>query len=195
MANLTLAIDDEGLYHIYNKAVGNDKLFVEEFHYLHFLEELQKYLLPLVEIWSVSLLPHYFQLLIELKKNIKGAEVSKAIGDLCNAYAKWLNAVTGRNGNLFNRPFRRNKICMDKDISAIICFIHNLPLLHGYVKKIDNWPYSSYNKIISETPWLASKKILNLFGGVNQYMAFHHKQLEDYFITTDQPVRYPHLTG
>jgi hypothetical protein len=39
------------------------------------------------------------------------------------------------------------------------------------------------------------KKILNLFGGVNQYIAFHHKQLEDYFITTDQPVRYTHLTG
>src|SRR4051794_3869839 len=110
MPNHTLALDNNGMYHIYNRAVGNESLFQNEKQYLRFLQGVEKYVLPKADIWSYCLMPNHFHLLVEIKESSTGEAFSKGMSDCCNSYTKWLNVVTKRKGNLFMRPFKRNKI-------------------------------------------------------------------------------------
>lgn len=195
MADLRLTLEDEGIYHIYNNAVGKEKLFYHEFHYLRFLEKLGIYLAPLADIWCYSLLPDKYHILIEIKKNFNGTEISKAISKCCNAHAKWINKLACRKGNLFNRPFKRYKIWTDRDVSAAIWFIHNIPKLSGEVKNFHEWRYSSYHDLLSGKHILISEKAIDHCGNVNDFISFHQNQPEEYYITADQPVRFTNLTG
>ena len=79
MPDHTLPLNDDGIYHIYNRAVGNETLFRSEKQYLHFLKCIEKYLLPKTCIWSYSLMPNHFHLLIEIKEGLTGKAISKAL--------------------------------------------------------------------------------------------------------------------
>jgi REP element-mobilizing transposase RayT len=79
MPDHTLPLNDDGIYHIYNRAVGNETLFRSEKQYLHFLKCIEKYLLPKTCIWSYCLMPNHFHLLIEIKEGLTGKAISKAL--------------------------------------------------------------------------------------------------------------------
>ncbi len=52
-------------YHIYNRAVGDEKLFKTPDDYFYFLEKLKRYILPVAEVYVYCLLPNHFHLLIK----------------------------------------------------------------------------------------------------------------------------------
>ncbi len=185
MPNRTLPIDGDGMYHIYNRATGNEQLFFTEKHYVHFLQGIEKYVLPQADIWSYCLLPNHFHFLIELKESATGELFSKAISDCCNGYTKWLNIITKRKGNLFMRPFKRNKIINDAHLAWTIWYIHRNPLHHHYVKKFEDWKFSSYKAALSSNTKISAKKVLNFFGGDGNYIRFHKEQLRGFFDTLE----------
>ena len=47
-------------YHIYNRACGFDKIFVEERNYHFFMDLFQKRLLEYVDLYSYCLIPNYY---------------------------------------------------------------------------------------------------------------------------------------
>jgi len=161
MPNHTLPLDNDGMYHIYNRAVGNEILFRSEKQYLHFLKGIDKYLLPKADIWSYCLMPNHFHLLIKIKEGTTGEEISKAISDCCNGYTKWLNVSQKRKGNLFMRPFKRNKIKEDSHLAWTIWYIHRNPLHHGLANDLNNWKFSSYKAITSTKTKIAALEVLD----------------------------------
>lgn len=173
------------MYHICNRAVGNEILFSNEKQYIHFLKCIEKYLLTKVDIWCYCLLPNHFHLLIEIKENVTGELVSKAISDCCNSYTKWLNITTNRKGNLFMRPFKRNKIKNEAHLSWTIWYIHRNPFHHHYVINFKDWKFSSYKAIVSTVTKVAAKKVLDFFGGKNAYLQFHDTQNASSFETLE----------
>ena len=134
MASRTLPLDDDGMYHIYNRAAGSEQLFTTADDYSRFLNCIDKYLLPFMDIWCYCLMPDHFHLLISIREKSTGKEISKAISDCCNAYTKWLNAIKRRKGNLFMRPFKRNKKEDDSHLAWMVWYIHRNPVHRHYVK-------------------------------------------------------------
>ena len=130
-------------------------------------------------------MPNHFHLLIEIKENITGETISKAISDCCNAYTKWLNILTNRKGNLFMRPFKRNKIENDAHLAWTIWYIHRNPMHHHYVKNFKDWKFSSYKAIISSKTKVAAKTVLEFFGGIEACLQFHEMQSIGYFETLE----------
>ena len=65
MGNPRIPLQPDTYYHIYNVAVGNEKLFRNFHNYNLFLQKLKKYILPFNEILSYCLLPNHFHLLIK----------------------------------------------------------------------------------------------------------------------------------
>ncbi len=186
MANTTLPLDDDGMYHIYNRAVGNEVLFINDEYFLAFLKKIEKYILPHVDIWSYCLLPNHFHLLIKLKANATGSNVSKGISDCCNAYVKWINTLTKRKGNLFMRPFKRSKITDDNHLAWIIWYIHRNPVHHHLTSDYSTWKYSSYNAIAgSAVTKVARNDIYDFFGGLDPYLSFHKVQQQGFFETLE----------
>lgn len=56
-------------YHVYNRAVGNDKLFYTEANYVDFLKKYLEYMRPIVNTFVYCLIPNHFHFLIQVKND------------------------------------------------------------------------------------------------------------------------------
>lgn len=57
----------EGLYHIYNRTNGYEKMFLHGDNYHFFLEKYKKYIYPIAETFCYCLLPNHFHFLVRFK--------------------------------------------------------------------------------------------------------------------------------
>ncbi len=60
-------LKSDTFYHIYNHAVGNDKLFFMERNYSYFLSKYDEYISPIANTYCYCLMPNHFHFLIQLK--------------------------------------------------------------------------------------------------------------------------------
>ncbi len=81
------------------------------------------------------------EVLVREAKNLIGL-VEQPFSNFFNSYAKSFNRKYHRKGSLFNRPFKRKKISSDDYLTKIVHYIHYNPVHHGFVKKVEDWPYS-----------------------------------------------------
>ena len=85
------------------------------------------------------------------------------------------NKQQGRIGTLFQTPFKR--VCVDDELyyTHLVYYIHANPQVHRLVDDFRDWPWSSYNSIISDKPTrLKKQEILEWFKGPNAYREFHN---------------------
>ena len=57
----------EGTYHIFSHVNGIEVIFHEPSNYQFFLEKIEKYILPVADIYAYCLLPNHFHLLLRFK--------------------------------------------------------------------------------------------------------------------------------
>lgn len=60
-------LEPDCFYHIYNRANGNEKLFLNDKNYTYFLERFKSYILPIAEIYAYCLMPNHFHFLVRIK--------------------------------------------------------------------------------------------------------------------------------
>jgi len=186
------------LYHVFSRAIGSEKLFTENENYRYFLQKMQQHLPPVCDIIAYCLLPNHFHLLVEIKdeKEIqsafefvkKGKEfhpdlisdfVMERFSNWMNGYTKAFNKRNNRRGALFTNYLRRVEISKDSQFTATLFYVHKNPVHHGLVRKIEEWPWSSYHEFISEIPaGLGEKTVLDWFGGREGFLEFHSQKIE-----------------
>lgn len=57
-------------YHIYNRANGSENLFRGEADYHWFFVLVQRYILPVADLWAYVLMPNHFHFLVRIKENM-----------------------------------------------------------------------------------------------------------------------------
>src|SRR5581483_9850926 len=92
----TLPIKPEGIYHIYNRAIGFEKLFTCVRDHLKFIDNVKEFILPQCHIFAYCLLPNHFHFLLQVKENPQ--QFSKGVADACNSYARYFNTKYNRKG-------------------------------------------------------------------------------------------------
>ncbi|MCD4682348.1 MAG: hypothetical protein K8R86_03610 [Bacteroidales bacterium] len=176
-------------YHIYNHAVGDEKLFKTPKDYFYFLEKLKQYILPVANVYAYSLLPNHFHLLIktlEQPLTTNSDEKSKllvteekfhlAFKNLFISYSKSFNKVHRRMGRLFIQPYKRILVEKESYLLSLICYIHRNPIHHGYVDNYKQWGYSSFNLFLNSEPTFIQKdEVLEYFGGIENFITFHEE--------------------
>jgi len=176
-------------YHVFNRAVGDEKFFRYQGNYLFFIHRFEKYILPIADVYSYCLLPNHFHFLIRIKcineltalpgfaklsADRIAYKLSKQFSNMFNSYSKSYNLMFGRKGTLFMRPFNRLIVKNDHYLTKLVHYIHANPVQHGYCKSISEWYFSFYKKILYEIPGsLQREKVLSWFGGVMPYRIFH----------------------
>ncbi len=60
-------LEEGKVYHVYNHGINKDDLFYNEDNYRFFLTKMQLYICPIADIFSYSLLPNHFHLMIRVK--------------------------------------------------------------------------------------------------------------------------------
>lgn len=184
-------------YHIYNRALGSEKLFYSPGNYKNFLKCFDEYISPIADTYCYCLLPNHFHFLIKVKpiENInlrifsKNEEdlpglTSKRFSNLFNSYSKTFNKIYQRKGALFMRPFKRSIVEKDAYFSKLIHYIHANPVHHGLCKEMHEWKYSSYNSLLSDLPTkLLRNELIEWFGSKDRFIKFHSQPIERKFKT------------
>jgi putative transposase len=184
-------------YHVLSRAIGKEKLFLEDANYKFFLEKYKLHISPIAETFAYKLLPNHFHFLIRIKSveeiekyfklkkrkhefTIESAPefAMERFGNLLNSYTKSFNKQYNRKGGLFIDTMRRIEVTEDHQLGSVIFYIHKNAVHHRYVSKIEQWRWSSYHSFLSIAPTLLLRKeVLDFFGGREQFITFHQQPI------------------
>ena len=153
-------------YHIYNKAVTDNNLFIEEKNYHFFISKIKKYLLNSVDILAYCLMLNHYHLLIQ----VKTVELPKAMQQLALSYVVAFNKSYQRTGHLFQGPYQIKHIDDLTYLLHLSRYIHLNPLTAKLVSKAEDWNYSSYDEYLglSKPDFVKPMFILDQFSDENK---------------------------
>lgn len=181
--------------HIYTHANGSENLFREDENYYYFLRKYSEYIHPIAETFAYCLMPNHIHLMVRMrgeeevldflklkKPTFQGFEtlggfsmaVSKQFSHLLNGYTQGYNKRYTRRGRLFIPNFKRKPIENSAYFTAVMAYIHNNPIHHGFVKNIEDWPHSSYHSyLLDKRTRIAREEGLDWFGGREEFITVH----------------------
>lgn len=175
----------DSYYHLVNHAVGDENLFRTDENYRYFLNKYAYYLPSVCSTLCYCLMPNHIHILInthskevlQKHRKFKGDYhklVMQQLSNLLNAYTKAYNKKYERRGALWIDYTKRFEIESDSHLTAVINYIHQNPIKHGFTQNLNDWPHSSYHSHLSQKPTLLTRtEVLDWFGGMNEYVKFH----------------------
>ena len=186
----TTPLTPGNLYHIYNRGVNKENIFQDERNYHYFLEQYRHYCSNVFETYAYALLKNHFHLLVYVNetkpvvrrdgKGLYQPDASRQLSHFFNSYAQAINKAYNRTGQLFESPFHRKEITNDAYITSVIYYCHFNAQSHGFVSDFRNWLHSSYSIIRNQQrSWLAVEKVLDWFGGLQQFENAHTGMLSN----------------
>ncbi|MFH2143974.1 MAG: transposase [Bacteroidota bacterium] len=114
-----------------------------------------------------------------LNENELSLKISRQFSKLFSSYTQSFNKVFKRKGSLFIPNFKRKEINSDDYLKQVVIYIHNNPVKHGIINKIDKWKYSSYNLIISgNSEWIKEKETIGFFNDKENFISVHKSKTD-----------------
>lgn len=183
-------------YHLFSRAVGEEKLFKEEKNYVFFLHKLDFHTSEIADILTYTLLPNHFHLVVKIKPLETVVEYYETIkmkpfdplvtnipdfimerfSNLLNSYTKSFNKMYGRKGSLFIDYLRRSRVNSEWDLRSFIFYVHKNAVHHGYTSKIGDWQHDAYRLLLSDTHTkLLREEVFSSFGGKERFVGFHRQ--------------------
>jgi REP-associated tyrosine transposase len=143
------------LYHIYNRGNNKQKIFFSDDNYVYFLKKVQTHIQPHCSILAYCLMPNHFHFLIHADKRttavgpIGGKErnvLSEGIRNTLSSYSQAINKQNNSTGSLFQQNTKARPIVRGGQNYDVTClhYIHQNPVTAKLVKKMEDWPYSSF---------------------------------------------------
>lgn len=185
-------------YHIYNRGNNGETLFREQRNYPYFLKLYANYIEPVAKTYAYCLMSNHFHLLVRIKDCEECKEVcqslkdwqtysrtypSRAFSNLFSTYTKAFNKSHQRTGSLFEKPFRRKLVDSDRYFTTVVAYIHRNPQKHGFVTDFRDWPYSSYQAIVSDRPTRVQRDtVLEWFNGRSGFEELHLAEADEAII-------------
>ncbi|MFN2177540.1 MAG: transposase [Anaerolineales bacterium] len=168
-----------GYYHIYNRGVAGQPIFLEDDNYFYLLQLIKKYSQKIeISVLAYCLMPNHYHLLVR-------QESEKAAGLLpqrvFNVYSKSFNNRYKRSGTLFESPYKAVEVDRYAYLIHLCRYIHANPVKAGLVKSPDEWVYSNYLDWIGERDGKLVDKafISEHFRDVSDYRGFVFEYLID----------------
>lgn len=122
---------------------------------------------------AYCIMPDHYHLLVKLQSEYS---FSKYMNDIENSYSRYFNTFNHRKGPLWQSQFRAVLIEDDETLLHVHRYIHLNPTTSGFVKKPEEWKWSSYNYFISEKQGLAEHKEISI-NSINVYKQFVEDQI------------------
>jgi len=197
MSKYYISLQPNGIYHVFSRANGWEKMFLDEEDYVKFLGKLIGYVLPVADLLGWCLIPNHFHLLVRIrepeiikchfrakkrKANVDDLVIPdflmKQFSNFLNSYAKSFNKKYKRKGSLFMDYMKRKEIETDEQLGATIFYIHKNPVHHGRSRDLKDWKWSSYlDYLTSDDSFIEKKTVLNWFQGIEHFIAYHQQPI------------------
>ena len=203
--NLIKQYAEDGIYHIYNRGVAKNDIFLDEEDYKTFLFYLKIYLSdPLdlkkdlpgsdpsrierknfhgkIQLLNYCLMPNHIHLLI---KQGEISAITEFMRCIMTNYVMYFNAKYERVGPLFQGKFKAILVDKDEYLLHLSRYIHINPSDLPGSDPIKEYTYSSYADYIGHrnTKWVSTKLILSMFGsdedGISAKQLLYKEFVED----------------
>ena len=163
------------IYHVFNRGNNRQPIFFKPENYDYFLKNINRYLTPVCDILAWCLMPNHFHLLIHANQqstqiikdgSFERQQFSQGIKQLLSSYTKATNKQEGRTGSLFQQ--KTKALCTEKNYHSQTTFhyIHQNPMKAGLVKKMEDWPHSSFVDYLDQRKSICNtelaRELLNL---------------------------------
>jgi REP element-mobilizing transposase RayT len=170
--NYWKSLQEGCFYHVYNRSIGNEKLFITLDNYRFFLAKWKLYL-PYLDVFAYCLMPNHFHFIVRvreldeaLKLHAKEQCTSKSrqflqeeityatyledqFKRLFSSYALALNKQQKRHGSLFQKSFKRVLIQEEKKLLYLLAYVHHNPIHHNLTTTYGDWLFSSWHAFVN----------------------------------------------
>lgn len=181
MPGRTVPLITDQIYHVLNRGVASQPMFLTQWDYsraieiifyyqnqnlplrysffrrlpvkqrTEILDQLKKRADFLVEIIAYCLMPNHFHLVL---KQIKDGGISTFMSNLSNSYTRYFNTKNKRIGPLLQGKFKAVRVETDEQLFHLSRYIHLNPYSSYVIKslrKLESYPYSSLSEYLGLT--------------------------------------------
>jgi len=139
-------IEIAGYYHIINRGVEQRVVFKEAQDYEYFEELMCFYMKNFgITLHNYSLMSNHYHLLIEITQE----NLSKFMRQLNMNYSIYFNKKYKRVGHLWQGRFKSWYVTDEAYFYTLMCYIEQNPLKANMVKRLEEYPYSSYHYFLN----------------------------------------------
>jgi putative transposase len=142
-------------------------------------------------------MPNHFHFLIRIKSADELRQAFPKVGtleklpgkqfsNLFSSYTQAYNKKYSRMGSLFIKNFKRIKVTDQAYLLRLVRYIHFNPIEAGIKRALEDWPYSSYNSIVTNHPKSLSEEVISWFGDKENFLNFHSPFLKQEFLWQEQ---------
>jgi putative transposase len=120
-------------------------------------------------------------LVIDISEQDLPGLLSQQFSNFLNGYTQAFNKQQKRKGSLFLDNIQRKVVDSETYFTTLVHYIHSNPVHHGFVRRIDDWYFSSYLALMDTRKTnLNRKAVLDWFGSVAEYKAVHGQPPKPY---------------
>ena len=180
-------------YHLYNRGLEKQAIFVNTRDYSRFIKtffyyqiqnpkpKFSKYSVSkvfpidpnkkIVDIICYCLMPNHFHLLV---RQLQDGGISEFMRKFIHSYTKYRNIKHKRQGPVFQGVFKSVRVESDEQLLHLSRYIHLNPYVSNLIKDLKLYSWSSYNTYIDpvENQPLAKHEVLNFFKSTYYYQKF-----------------------
>jgi len=146
-------------YHVMNRGLGRQRIFLNEDDYAIFLETLKESSRYFnIRILAYALMPNHYHLLIQTPK----ANLDRAMRHLNGVYTQRFNRLRKTDGPLFRGRYKAILIQEDEYLMHLIRYIHLNPVQANLAEDLSEYPWVSHSHYLKAEdkkddkgrPWL-----------------------------------------
>ena len=153
---------ENAFYHVFNRGVNKQLIFLSENDYSFFLRKLKELKKKYDHsIYCVCLMPNHFHISIQTRK----APISKIMASLTTSYSMYFNRIHNHVGPVFQNRFKSILVENDTYFLKLSQYIYLNPVKAGLVKDPMLYKFSSIREAVGREPFtILDEDITRLVG-------------------------------
>jgi putative transposase len=175
----------ENLYHIYNRGNNQQRIFLEGKNYDFFLRKAHNEFADQLDFLTYCLMPNHF--LVYTKPEFNSLKFTNALRTLLSSYTRALQKQEKFTGSLFQQNSKAKELTTNEYAASCFHYIHQNPFRARLTKKIEDWPYHSFNQYWKDSPGICNVKLGRSILTIAEDADLFYK--ESYSLIPDQYVR------
>lgn len=142
-------IFQNAFYHVFNRGINKQPIFLSDIDYLFFLGKLHDLKRKFDHsLYAFCLMPNHFHISIQTRKT----PISKIMASLATSYSMYFNRTYSHFGPVFQNRFKSILIENDPYFLKLSQYIYLNPVKAGLVKDPLEYKYSSIREVLGREP-------------------------------------------